>query len=258
MKSAYQDPQMAEFWDSISGEKGQTYKRYVVRPSMFRLVRTFRKKDILEVGCGNGYLGPIFIRAGANRVLMMDISKDNLKIAQNRNKSKKVKFLNHDATRKWPLRPSTFDVVYSDMMLNEVKNIKVPIEESYRCLRKGGQLVIAVTHPAWDLFEYARRTFEGSSPTIPEAGPYFERKYCEYIMSTNSLGAKYSEHYKRNFAVEHFQRPLSDYFDHLINAGFKVERLVEPELPESLLKQYPRYRKMSVHPIGLIFSARKL
>lgn len=249
---------MAELWDSISGAKGQTYKRYVVRPTMFKQIRKFSGKRVLEVGCGNGYLGPIFIRNGVRSVLMMDISQENLAIAKRRNSSDRATFLKHDATKKWPLKSRSFDIVYSDMMLNEIRNIATPINEAYRVLKKGGQFIVAVTHPAWDLFEFAKKKFSGSSETIPEAGPYFERKYNHFVMSTNSLGAKFSEQYRRSFLVEHYQRPLSDYFNQFVIAGFCVKKIEEPQIPERVLKQFPRYRAMNLHPVGLIFSCQRI
>ncbi len=56
-------------------------------------------------------------------------------------------YLKQDATKVWRIPSNRIDIVFSDMMLNEVKNIFRPITETFRVLRKRGQFIFAVTHP---------------------------------------------------------------------------------------------------------------
>src|SRR5262249_13560880 len=157
MQSAYQDKVFAAFWDQISGAKGQTYKEYVVDPAMFKLLGSLKRKTVVDLGCGNGYLGPVFLRKGAKKAILVDVSEANIENAKRRNSSTKIDFLCQDATKKWKIPSNTIDVIFSDMMLNEVKNIQMPVKEAARVLKRGGKLIFAVTHPAWDLFEFAKR-----------------------------------------------------------------------------------------------------
>ena len=65
----------------------------------------------------------LFVKKGAARIVLMDISQANIEIAKNRNTSRNVEFLCQDATQKWKLKSNTLDFVFSDMILNEIRNI---------------------------------------------------------------------------------------------------------------------------------------
>ena len=95
-----------------------------------------KNKTVLDLGCGNGFLGPKFIKRGAKKVILMDISKENLKHARTHSNSKRIVYLEQNALRKWKLATDTVDVIYSDMMLNEVENINKVISETFRVLKK--------------------------------------------------------------------------------------------------------------------------
>lgn len=255
MKSAYQDKEFSDFWNQISGARGQTYKKYVIDPEMFKLLGSIKNKVVLDLGCGNGYLGQVFLNKGAKKIILFDVSRANIDHAKKRCSSPKAEFLCQDGTKEWKIRSKSLDIIFSDMMLNEVKNIKTPIKEAARVLKKGGLFVFAVTHPAWDLFEYAKKKFTGASPIIPKAGPYFFRGYNHFIMSTESLKPKKGGEYKQSYNVGHFQRPIEDYFNTTVQADFTIKKIVEPELTSRLLKNFSGYKEMTEHPIGLIFLA---
>lgn len=254
----FQTKDFAEFWNQISGSEGQTYKRYVLRPEMLRLSGPLKGKAVLDLGCGNGYMGPIFLRKGAKRVVLTDISDLNLEHAKKLNESKKTELVRQDATKRWKFRSGEFDVIYSDMMLNEIENIRTPIREAFRTLKKKGRFVAAVTHPAWDLFEYSAQKATGRpSGILKGVGNYFFRGFTKFLMGSESLKPKSGSEYPQTFELEHYQRPISDYFNELISAGFKVETISEPPLNSEILDAFPGYRELADTPIGLIFVATK-
>ena len=254
----FSNEKFAQFWNSISGKHGQTYKEYVLDPEMLRLAKSIKGKVILDLGCGNGYMGPTFIKKGAKKVFLADISIHNLQNARNLNASKKVEFVQLDATRRWKFKPKLFDLIYSDMMLNEVENIRTPIAEAYRTLKTGGMFVVAVTHPNWDLFEFATQKATGKSSTILKGVQnYFFRGFTKFLMGTDSLKPKSGEEYQNIFELEHYQRPFEDYFNQLTRVGFVVETVSEPPLNERILKDFPGYEALKDCPIGLVFVAKK-
>ncbi|MFZ5805610.1 MAG: class I SAM-dependent DNA methyltransferase [Verrucomicrobiota bacterium] len=61
----------------------------------------------------------------------------------------------------------------------------------------------------------------------------------------------------KGFAVEHFQRPLSDYFNVLTDTGFVVKKMIEPPINRRVLKVVPRYAEYLDRPIGVIFYCNK-
>jgi len=94
-------------------------------------------------------------------------------------------------------------------------------------LKKKGFFCFTVTHPGWDLYEYSRKHFTGNSEIMPKIGPYFTRQYLAFMMNQSSIRTKV----KKQFQVAHFQRPLEDYINGLIQTGFHLQKIAEPQIP---------------------------
>jgi len=127
MKSLYQDKKFATYWNERAGETGEIYKRLVLDPIMIDLVGSLKNKTILELGCGNGYLAQRFIEQNPKSLILTDISKHNLEFAKEKCADSRISFLEQDVTEKWQVGSESIDIVYSNMMLNEVENIETPI-----------------------------------------------------------------------------------------------------------------------------------
>jgi ubiquinone/menaquinone biosynthesis C-methylase UbiE len=258
LKSKYQTRKFSEYWNKRAGKDGEPYKRYILDPIMFKLIGSLCHKKVLEAGCGNGYLAKQFLQKGVEKLILMDISKYNLEYARQNNYREKITFLEQDATKKWKIRSHSMDIVYSNMMLNEIANIITPIKESFRVIRKNGQFVFSVTHPSWDLFVFAQEKAGIKSEKIQSLGNYFRKGYASYVMGSDSkTNPNLYQEYHTNFKVEHYQRPLSDYFNVLTNTGFVVKKIIEPKLTKTILSKFPSFMAYQDHPVGLIFSCIK-
>jgi ubiquinone/menaquinone biosynthesis C-methylase UbiE len=257
-KSIYKDPVFTSYWHERSGKEGQPYARYVVDPAMFRWLGDLSNAVVLELGCGNGYLAKSFIKKGAAEVLCTDISKHMLDYARTMCTDSRVQFKELDATKKWRLPSHSFDVVVSNMMFNQVKDLHLAFSQAHRVLVERGKFIFSVTHPAWDLFIFAQERAGIKSNKIKGVKGYFSRGFSNYVMGKHSkskpeLGLRY----KREFLVPHFHRPLSDYFNTLTDAGFEVIRVLEPMVNRRLLKDSPGFADYLDHPVGLIFCCLK-
>lgn len=253
-KSLYQDETFANYWNDRAGDAGEVYKRYVLDPLMFERVGSFKGKTIIELGCGNGYLALKLLEHDPKQIIMMDISAYNLQHAAKKTKDDRVSFVEHDVTKPWEIESTSIDVIYSNMMLNEIEDIVSPIREAFRVLRGGGVFIFSVTHPAWDLFEYVHEKCGTSSTKVKGIGGYFRRGFAKFLMGAGSkTSPELKKKYGKEFEVEHYQRPVSDYFNALVDAGFTVNRLLEPELNEDILEHAPRFLVYIDNPIGLVF-----
>ena len=254
MKSLYQDKTFAEYWNKRAGNEGEIYKRLILDPIMLKLVEPFEGKTILDLGCGNGYLAKQFLLRSPKKVILMDISEYNLAFAKEKISDHRIIFVQCDATQPWPINSNTIDVIYSNMLLNEIEDIQTPIQEANRVLKKKGIFIFSVTHPSWNLYIFAQEQAGVKATKIKGLGGYFRRGYAKYIMGENSKTApELAKYYEKEFEVEHYQRPLSDYFNTLLSNGFVVKKIVEPELTDELLRENPRFSDAKVYPIGLIF-----
>ncbi len=257
-KSLYQDETFANYWNDRAGDAGEAYKRYVLDPLMLEQIGSLKGKTIIELGCGNGYLAPKLLEQDPKQIIMMDISSYNLQHAAEKTKDERVSFVEHDATEPWKLESTSVDTIYSNMMLNEIEDIISPIQEAFRVTKNGGTFIFSVTHPAWDLYEYAQEKSGNPSTKVKGLGGYFRRGFAKFLMGAGSkTNPELKEKYGKEFEVEHYQRPVSDYFNALVDAGFTVDRLLEPELNEGILQHAPRFSVYADNPIGLIFYCTK-
>jgi ubiquinone/menaquinone biosynthesis C-methylase UbiE len=253
-KSLYQDKTFATYWNERAGDEGEVYKRYVLDPLMFKAVGSFKDKVVMDLGCGNGYLAPKLLKESPKQIIMADISEHNLRHAAQKCDDPRVSFLQQDATEPWDVKSDSVDIIYSNMMLNEMDNIKAPSQEAFRVLKESGIFIFSVTHPAWDLYIYAQAQLGVSSKKIKALGGYFRRGHAKFLMSGETKSnLKLKEKYKQTFEVEHYQRPLSDYFDSVADAGFTVKRIFEPAPTKELLENSPRFAEYKDNPVGLVF-----
>ncbi len=76
-------------------------------------------------------------------------------------------------------------------------------------------------------------------------------------MGTESLKPAPGHEYSDAFEIEHYQRPLEDYFSAVLSAGFTITGVKEPRIPIRMLQKFPGYREMTAHPIALIIQCKK-
>jgi ubiquinone/menaquinone biosynthesis C-methylase UbiE len=109
-------------------------------------------KEVVDVGCGTGILSFIALEKGASRISCVDISKLMLEKCREKSINKGytdnlISFHEGDA-EKLPFSDSTFDVVFSNMVLGMVPNQQATITELTRILRPGGTIALSAHSPA--------------------------------------------------------------------------------------------------------------
>ncbi len=258
MKSLYQDPEFAAYWNERAGDRGEEYKHFVLDPCMFEVAGDLNDQVILELGCGNGYLAQNFLARNPKKILLLDISEENLKYARTRYQDSRIELQQQDAERSWSIPSDYVDLVWSTMLLNEVADIKTPMKEAFRVLKPNGRIVLSVTHPAWDLFLFAQEQAGKPSERIKGLGNYFRRGFSKYIMGKSArTNPQVARKTTKDFELEHYQRPISDYLNALLDAGFRVRKMIEPEVNRALLDFNPLFQESIDYPINLVFKAEK-
>lgn len=102
--------------------------------------------SILDVGCGNGDLLIRMRKQGfLGRLIGIDISKGILQpgIKQNEEKNLNIVFEIGNA-EKLEFPDNNFEVIISKHVLYHVENVKVAVEEVYRCLKPGGLFIVSL------------------------------------------------------------------------------------------------------------------
>ncbi|MGC4833462.1 class I SAM-dependent methyltransferase [Micromonospora vinacea] len=174
------------------------YNAYTDRPAMLALAGDVAGLDILDLGCGAGHYAAELLARGA-RVTGIDASATVLRHAHSRAAQAQLRL--HDLEQ--PLdfaADASFDGVVCALVIGHLTNRRQLLAEMRRVLRPAGWLVISTTHPTADW-----RYFGGS---------YYDESWVDLPHGPGAL---------------HFQRmTLETFLGELLDAGFLLEKLVEP------------------------------
>ncbi|WP_226013319.1 class I SAM-dependent methyltransferase [Halomicrobium salinisoli] len=165
--------------------------------------------DVVELGCGGGQASVGTADEGADRVVGVDVSSGQLAHARKLRDLYGVdaRFVEGDVTH-LPLAADAFDVAFSGWVLQMVGDLETCLTEARRVLRDDGVLVFDVPHPFYELFDPASEALERS------------------YHATGRREITIDEDYDADMVV--FDRKVGDYHRALVDAGFDVERVLEP------------------------------
>ena len=133
----YTDRKAREAWS----QDEVTYGKWSIPESELRVLPDVRDKDVVELGCGTAYFGAWLKRAGARRLVGVDVTPAQLDTARRLNEefALGLEFLEENAERT-SLPDASFDVVVSEYGASIWCDPALWIAEAARLLRPGGEL----------------------------------------------------------------------------------------------------------------------
>ena len=192
---------------AVGGSDDRVYS--MLRPALWAsLGHDLRGLEILDLGCGHGWLSALMADAGA-RVRGVDGS-DAL-LAHARRAVPRVEFLRADLTTGPLPTDRHYDRVVAHMVLMDLPDIDRTIAFVRSVLAPGGRFVFTMPHPCF--FNYKTRL-------DPDTGEL----YCgvaNYLAPAEWWVETYGGH-------RHYHRSLSFYSEALSRHGLAVTRVYEP------------------------------
>ncbi|WP_080795156.1 class I SAM-dependent methyltransferase [Corynebacterium pacaense] len=175
-----------------------------------------RGASILELGCGSAPCSRWLAQdlGDSTFITAFDISAAMLRHAGDH---RGVDLVQADAMA-LPYRGDSFDVVFSAFgAIPFVSDSAALMREVARVLRPGGRFVFSVTHPMRWIFT------DDPGPTgLTAVNSYFSGDYVERDERNGRI----------TYAEQH--RTMGERLGELTDAGFRLERLLEPEWPADL------------------------
>lgn len=114
--------------------------RYFELPMFQRLGLEVKDKDVLEIGCGNGYGAYLLHSLGPKSYIGLDVMEEQIEIA--RRKYPHFEFLVQDAADLGQFAPASKDVVVIFGVLHHIPEWRRVIDEIARVLKSGGSLFL--------------------------------------------------------------------------------------------------------------------
>lgn len=240
----------AAWWTSRYSPRGDVNREWVIDPALFRLLGDMQGRRILDAGCGSGYLARLLAGKGAT-VVGVDHSAKLLEVARREEERdpRGLEFYEADLARLSSIADGTFDIVVSNVVMQDVVAFEAAFREIRRVLRPGGRFLFSVTHPCFE------RPVPGAwvreppdSERVEEwrgllVDRYFDRIAVWWAPSGEP-------------PMVGFHRTLEDYVAALHDAGFVVTRMEEPTPSrEALERMYRHFADYLRVPLFLIIEA---
>jgi SAM-dependent methyltransferase len=188
----------------------KAHNAYYDRPAVLSLLPDVNGKRVLDAGCGPGIYAELLLERGA-QVVSFDVTPAFVEITKER-VGDRATVLRADMQQ--PLtfaEDNSFDVVVAPLVLDYVENWGPVFAEFYRVLKPGGLFIFSCGHPFGDwLWLNGKRRVEES---------YFD---------THSFTMPWGGFGDPKPVITSFRRPLNAVISPLLEAGFVLDKLLEP------------------------------
>jgi ubiquinone/menaquinone biosynthesis C-methylase UbiE len=216
--------ELADWYDKKQGDLGDLWHRSLIDPTLLRVVGNCRGLEVMDLGCGNGYLSRRLARGGA-RVIAVDASPRMIRNAKAHDPgdSLGISYLCESASRLEGIPSSRFDVVFANMSLMDIDDAKGAVKEAGRALKRGGRFVASISHPCFDVDSHSGWTAEkvlGRPPVVYRKVTGYRKLFSEEV--------PWKVGYRRMY-TKAFHRPLNWYARAIRSAGMAITALEEPE-----------------------------
>jgi 2-polyprenyl-3-methyl-5-hydroxy-6-metoxy-1,4-benzoquinol methylase len=189
--------------------------RFGLMPHLLGVLGEVAGQDVLDAGCGEGYLSRILADRGA-RVTGVDLAPRLVELGREKDPDRRISYRVADLSEPYPELEGRFDAVASYLVLNDVEEHRGFAATLARALRPGGRAVLAFNNP----YDYVRRKgMAGSYFASGTAGP----------VGLSSVGVH----------VSFYHRSLAEYVDAFLAAGLQLTKIVDVDHPSVAALRVP-------------------
>ena len=236
---------IAKDWNIQVGDEGDSNRILNSDPVLWKFVGNVSGLNVLDAGCGTGYLSRQLHERGA-WVIGIDFSEKMIEIA--RSKSSEIDFRVDSCSNLETIEDGSIDVVIANYLLMDTPDLDGTMRAFHRVLKSGGVAIVIFSHPC---FPQGRATLPTDEDGIQYhwRSSYFEQRKC--------IDPPWA-HFTSEFIW--FHRPLSDYWKAFKNSGFDVVDFEEPRVTEDRYHLAENERKLNSsknRPYSVAFKIQK-
>ncbi|MEM8782271.1 MAG: class I SAM-dependent methyltransferase [Planctomycetota bacterium] len=198
-------------------------------------------RRVIDCGCGEGRWCRIMAEAGAADVLGLDLCETMIGAATAA-RGPRERYRVADVRALPFVDDATFDVAVSYLNQCDLDDFVSNTREVFRVLKPGGRFVVANLHPMRSAVGTWYRDEDGAKRHVV-VDDYFDEGPRHWRM----LGVDFTN----------FHRSLQTYLDAYRDAGFVVDRIVEPTVDSARLERYPELDDEQRVPNFIVFALDK-
>lgn len=242
----------ASAWAEASRKGYDVWRDKFNTPAFLNLLPDLTNSIGLDIGCGDGHNSK-HIAKRCKQLIGIDISDKLLTIADKENKLSNLEFRKVNGIE-LPFADNFFDFVVATMSFMDMAEIDKVLKEAYRVLTPSGFIQFSIIHPCfnehkggWIINEYNEyQGFLMKDYFLKNDGEIHEWKHLESPENTAT------------FKVPRFSKPLGEWVNLILKAGFYIETLLEPYVDDETLKKYPELSSTRIVAHSLIFRCQKI
>lgn len=214
--------------EQIESGSDLTYNE-VFKPLLVNLMKNLSPRNILEVGAGTGHISKVLSESGFSVTAlepsagMYEVAKDVLSLTD-------VSLLN--CTPLELKRKELYEVAFSHLVAHVVDDLNEFFESVGRHLKAYSHFIFSIPHPCF----------------YNEYKSFFGDEYNYMISMTKNVSFTITRDSKNAISgVPYHHRPLSEYFNKLVESGFTIDAFDEIYPEENIQLKYgakwesPRY-----------------
>jgi SAM-dependent methyltransferase len=212
-------------------------------PAFRELLPALRDKNVLDLGCGFGWHCRYARQQQARSVVGVDLSEKMLARARASTNDAAIEY-RRLAIEDIDFSAGEFDVVLSSLALHYVEHFDLVCRKVHYCLVPGGTFVLSVEH----------QVFTALAAQDWYYGQHGERLHwpVDHYQEEGPRQARFLDH-----EVVKYHRTVATYVNTLLDSGFTLTKLSEPQPTQELLDTHPAGQDETRRPMFLLIAAVK-
>ncbi|WP_163580563.1 class I SAM-dependent methyltransferase [Gracilibacillus saliphilus] len=224
-------------------ESGITYNDFIEQPAIKSAISTLKDKTILDLGCGAGKFAKYCVDNGASKVIGVDISRNMIEQAKKENENEKIEYI-CTPIEDLELQNQKFDLIISSLAVHYIKNYTNLIQKVRNLLSKNGEFIFSTEHPI------VTARIEMDNWLRDSNGEKLHWALDNY----QEEGKREHNWYVDGVIVYH--RTISTLINTLLDNGFILEKVIEPQSIPSGLEQMPKLVNEKRRPSFIVIKSR--
>ncbi|MEB9684728.1 SAM-dependent methyltransferase [Bacillus thuringiensis serovar pingluonsis] len=242
-QNVYDHPQFFEGYKNLR-EGNSGLNDVLEQPALRKLLPQLVDTRILDIGSGMGQFVMHCSQQGAKKVIGADISKKMIEFSQKNNRDVNTEFI-CSAIEDLQFDNQSFDLVTSSLVLHYIKDFRGIASKIHKWLDTNGIFIFSIEHPIV------------TSTNSMQGWICNEQGQKVYWPVDN-----YSEEGSRNQSwfidgVIKYHRKISSIVNELIEEGFQIERIEEPEAILEAVTKRPELGEHRRRPPLLLIKCHK-
>ncbi len=221
------------------------YNDMIEQPIVFDLIGSVQDKTVLDLGCGYGAMTVKLANAGAKKVIGVDVSEKMIEKGIKENPHANVEYRVMAAENLSEINEK-YDTVVSCLAIHYINDIYKLFRDVYGILNSRGEFVFSMEHPSYTACKVSQKWV-----TDPEnglvTGFVMDHYGEEGVRKIEWLGKTITKYHHKTATV----------INALIEAGFVLEKVVEPSPDKKMMENVPKTVHELHRPAYLIIKCKK-